>query len=317
MSTPRLLVVMDPIAGIKPYKDSSFAMLLEAQARGWPLRYAELPDLYWRDGVAALRHRSLTVTDQTNDWFELGNEQDSEGRDFDVILMRKDPPLDMEYIAATWWLDAAEGGGALVVNRPQALRDWNEKLATSRFAQCCPPTLVSRDPERLNRFIDTQRDVIVKPLDGMGGAGIFRLRHDDPNRSVILETSTAHGQTTVMAQGYLADIAQGDKRILIVDGEVIPYALARIPAPGETRANLAVGGEGIGQPLSTRDRWIADEIGPALKNDGLLFAGIDVIGDYLTEINVTSPTGIRELDALYDLNISAQLCDAIEARLAG
>ncbi|MEO6697411.1 MAG: glutathione synthase [Gammaproteobacteria bacterium] len=310
--TLRLGVVMDPIASINIKKDSSFAMLLEAQRRGWPIAYMEQGDLFLRDGKTYARMRSLRVEDNPKHWFELGGETTEPLTALDVILMRKDPPFDMEYIYTTYLLERAEVEGVLVVNKPQALRDCNEKLFTAWFPQCIPPTLVTRRKMQLRDFLNEHADIILKPLGGMGGASVFRLRAGDPNIAVVIETMTQHEQLFIMAQKFIAEINEGDKRILLVNGEPIPYALARIPAEGETRGNLAAGGRGVGVPLSPRDRWICEQVGPTLRDKGLLFVGLDVIGDYLTEINVTSPTCVRELDALYGLNISALLLDAIE-----
>jgi glutathione synthase len=234
----------------------------------------------------------------------------------DVILMRKDPPFDMEYIYSTYLLDIAQEAGVLVINHPQSVRDANEKLFTAWFPQCCPPTLVTRRKEWIKAFHQEQGDIILKPLDGMGGASIFKIAEGDPNFSVIVETLSHHGQQSVMAQRYLPDIVHGDKRILMIDGEPVPYALARIPAQGETRGNLAAGGRGEGRPLTDRDRWICEQVGPTLREKGLIFVGLDVIGDYLTEINVTSPTCIRELDKQFGLNIASDLLDAIDKRLS-
>ena len=313
--TVRLGVVMDPIASIKVKKDTTFAILLAAQARGWCLHYLEQGDLYLRNDQAFGRSRLLQVRDDPYNWFEFEQEHELPLAQLDVILMRKDPPFDMEYIYTTYLLEQAEAAGTLVVNRPRSLRDANEKLFTCQFPDCCPPTLVSRDSVRIKAFFRDQGDIIVKPLDGMGGASVFRLRPDDPNVNVILETLTSHDHAFIMAQRYLPAVSQGDKRILLIDGEPIPYALARIPAPGETRANLAAGGHGVGMALSERDRWICARVGPRLQQLGLLFVGLDVIGDYLTEINVTSPTCARELDAQFGLNIGDQLLQAIEKRL--
>lgn len=307
-------VVMDPIGSIKIHKDSTFAMLLEAQARGWPLYYMELGDLFLRDGVAHARSRRLQVSDDANAWYQFGAEQELRLGSLDAVLMRKDPPFDTEYVYATYLLERAQADGALVVNDPRGIRNANEKLFTAWFTQCCPPTLVDRNAGRIRDFLREHGDIIVKPLDGMGGASIFRIAAGDPNTNVILETLTAHGTRFTMAQRFLPEIAAGDKRILMVDGEPVPYALARIPAAGETRGNLAAGGRGVGVELSERDRWICTQVGPALRERGLLFVGLDVIGDYLTEINVTSPTCIRELDAQYGLNIAAQLLDRIEEK---
>jgi glutathione synthase len=312
----RLGVVMDSIGSIKTYKDSTFAMLLAAQARGWEVRYMELADLFVDDGTARARHRGLRVNDRDHDWYAFDDDKEGPLGELDVVLMRKDPPFDTEYIYATYLLELAAEAGTLVVNRPRALRDTNEKLAIARFPQCAPPTLVTRDAARLRAFAAEHGDVILKPLHGMGGTSVFRLRPGDPNLNVVIETLTTHGSEFAMAQRYIPEIAAGDKRILLVDGEPVPYALARVPAPGETRGNLAAGATGQGVPLGERDRWICAEVGPWLREQGLLFVGLDVIGDYLTEINVTSPTCIRELDAQYGLDIAGQLLDCIERRLA-
>ena len=312
----RLGIVMDPISQINFKKDSSLAMLLAAQARGWSLFHMEQHDLYQNAGQARARMAPLQVFNDPQHWFELGDEQDAPLAELDVILMRKDPPFDNEFVYSTYLLEQAERDGVLVVNRPQSLRDCNEKLFATQFPQCMPPTLVSRRPDILREFAEAQRDIILKPLDGMGGSSIFRHRAGDPNLSVILETLTAHGTQQIMAQGYLPAIKDGDKRILMIDGEPIPYCLARIPAQGETRGNLAAGGRGEARPLSERDRWIAAQIGPVLREKGLLFVGLDVIGEHLTEINVTSPTCIREIDKAYDTRIGERLMDAIEGKLA-
>ncbi|MHB8534022.1 MAG: glutathione synthase [Sulfuricaulis sp.] len=314
--TIRLGVVMDPIASIQVAKDSTFAMLLEAQARGWPVHYMEQDDLFLRDGQACARHRALTLFDDTRRWHEWGAESTDPLTIFDVILMRKDPPFDMEYVYTTYLLERAADAGVLVVNSPRSLRDANEKLFTAWFPQCTPPTLVTRRAGRIRDFLAEHGDIILKPLDGMGGASIFRVRRGDPNTNVVIETLTADETRFAMAQRFLPEIAQGDKRILLIDGEPVLHALARIPAEGETRGNLAAGGTGVGVPLTERDRWICAQVGPVLREKGLLFVGLDVIGDYLTEINVTSPTCVRELDRLYGLHISARLMDVIAARLA-
>ncbi len=310
--TLHLGIVMDPIDSITVVKDSSFAMLLEAQRRGWSLHYMEMDSLVLRDGRPLGHMRPLEVQDDERDWFRLGSTQTQPLETLDVILMRKDPPFDMEYIYATYVLEQAVARGTRVVNHPKALRDANEKLYTAWFPQCTPPTLVSRRHEDLRAFLDEQEDLILKPLGGMGGASIFRLRRGDPNVGVILETMTGHQTRYVMAQRFIPEIAAGDKRILVIDGEPVPWALARIPRPGETRGNLAAGGTARGVALSDRDRWIVAQVAPRLREAGILFAGLDVIGDWLTEINVTSPTCIRELDRLYDINISAMLMDCIE-----
>ncbi len=313
--TLKLGVVMDPIATITIKKDTTFAMLLAAQARGWELHYFEQADLYARGNEAFGRTRLLSVLDDKHGWFAFHGERELPLAALDVILMRKDPPFDMEYIYTTYLLELAEMAGTLVVNKPRGLRDANEKFFALHFPQCCPPTLVSREPARLKAFLGEHADIVVKPLDGMGGASVFRLRQNDPNLNVILETLTAHGRRLTMAQRYIPEVTAGDKRILLIDGEPVPYALARIPQAGETRANLAAGGRGEGVPLSDRDRWICAQVAPRLREMGLLFVGLDVIGDSLTEINVTSPTCARELDAQFGLDIGGELMTAIERRV--
>jgi glutathione synthase len=316
MSRPlRLGVVMDPIESIHFHKDSTLAMLLEAQARGWELHYMEQPALFTRGADVFAHMQPLKVRNDETKWHQLGDAGVRALAELDVLLMRKDPPFNMEYVYATYLLELAEARGVVVVNRPRSLRDANEKLFTLQFPQCIPPTLVASDKRRLREFLREQGDIIVKPLDTMGGDSVFRLRTGDPNISVVLEIMTAHGARLAMAQRFLPEIGDGDKRILLIDGEPVPYALARVPAPGETRGNLAAGATGLGVPLSERDRWICAQVGPELRARGLLFVGLDVIGDYLTEINVTSPTCIRELEALYQLNISARLLDAIETKV--
>ncbi|MET0072382.1 MAG: glutathione synthase [Candidatus Thiodiazotropha sp.] len=313
--TIQLGVVMDPIGSIKIHKDSTFAMLLAAQARGWRIHYMEQRDLSLQQGICWGRTREIKVRDDKSQWFEFGDQHRLPLHQLDCVLMRKDPPFDMEYIYTTYLLEQAETEGCLVVNRPNSLRDANEKLFTSHFPQCAPPTLVTRNGDEIRAFHRQHGDVILKPLGGMGGESVFRIAENDPNLGVIIETLTLHGSRYAMAQRYIPEISEGDKRILMIDGEPIPYALARIPTQGETRGNLAAGGRGEGVPLNERDRWIAGEVGPALKSRGILFAGLDVIGDYLTEINVTSPTCIRELDGLYGLDIAGDLMDAISAKL--
>jgi len=312
----KLGVVMDPIGSIQVKKDSTLAMLLAARRRGWELFYMEQADLFLEANEARGRMRVLTVADDPADWYTLGEVQTRPLAGLDVILMRKDPPFDMDYIYSTYLLELAEQAGTLVVNRPQSLRDCNEKLFTARFPQCTPPTLVSSQAELLRGFLAEHGDIILKPLEGMGGAAIFRVREGDLNIGVIIETLTRHGQRLIMAQRFIPEIRAGDKRILLIDGEPVPRALARLPAAGEVRANLAVGGRGVGVELSARDRWICEQVAPALRERGLLFVGLDVIGDYLTEINVTSPTCIRELDAEFGLDIGGQLMDTIEQKLA-
>ncbi|MCV6639166.1 glutathione synthase [Candidatus Albibeggiatoa sp. nov. NOAA] len=311
----KLGVVMDSIAQIKVQKDSSFAMLLAAQARGWQLYYMELSDLFLHDGQASAKMQQVEVTDDPDNWYQLSNETVQPLHELDVILMRKDPPFNLEYIVATYLLEQAEKHGTLIVNKPQSLRDANEKLYTAWFPQCCPPNLVTNQAQHIRDFLNQHQDIILKPLDGMGGASIFRVKQDDVNISVIIETLTNHGQRFIMAQRFIPEITQGDKRILLIEGKPVPYALARIPAKGETRGNLAAGGRGEGIALSERDYWICEQVGDTLREKGLIFVGLDVIGDYLTEINVTSPTCIRELDRQFNLDIAGQLMDAIEQRL--
>lgn len=311
-----LLVVMDPIANIKYAKDTTLALLWAAQDKGWQLLYAEPKHLYLDQGKAHGTLRPLKVWRDPQGWFELGKPLQMPLTDAHAILMRKDPPFDNQFLYTTYILEQAERDGCLVANKPQSLRDCNEKVFATHFPECCPPLLISRDSKQLRAFHAQHEDVIFKPLDGMGGGSIFRCRLDDPNVSVILETLTDHGAQFIMAQRFIPEISQGDKRILVVDGEAVPFCLARIPAAGETRGNLAAGGRGVCQPLTDRDRWIVDQIAPTLVEKGLLLVGLDVIGDYLTEINVTSPTCVREIDKAQGVNIGAQLIDAIERRLS-
>ena len=308
-------VIMDPISSIATYKDSTFAMLLEAQSRGHDIWYMEPGDLTIRDGVAYAHMRPLEVRDNRDDWFTLGETENRELALLDVLLMRKDPPFDMDYVYTTYVLDLAELAGVSVVNRPQSLRDANEKCFITQFSQCCVPMLITRSSVEIKAFAAEHGLSVVKPLDGMGGESIFRVQPDDPNLNVILETITAKDRDLVMVQRYIAEITEGDKRILVVNGEPVPYALARIPGAGDFRGNLAKGGTGVGVELTERDRWIVGQVAPELLKRGILFAGLDVIGDWLTEINVTSPTCIRELDAQYGLNIAGDLFDALEASI--
>lgn len=305
-------VLMDPIESISIKKDSSFAMLLEAQRRGHRLIYLTQQSLMIRDGVAQARMRPLKVADNPSAWFELGDEKLARLDELDVILLRKDPPFDSQFLYDTQVMDLAKAAGVLVVNDPQGLRDLNEKLAALLFPQCIPTTLVARDPDELRRFVAAEGDCVLKPLDGMGGRSIFRARRDDDNLNVILETLTLGGTQFALAQRFLPEIAQGDKRILLINGEPVDFALARIPTGSDFRGNLAAGGRGVGQPLTDQDRWIAAQVGPEMRRRGMLFVGIDVIGSHLTEVNVTSPTCIRELDAQFKLNIAGTLFDQIE-----
>ncbi|MEO7773799.1 MAG: glutathione synthase [Steroidobacteraceae bacterium] len=313
----RLAVVMDPIADIKYLKDSSLAMLLAASARGYELTYFEQRNLWLRDGLAMGRGRALRVRADPADWFTLGAPQIEPLGKFDVILMRKDPPFDTEYIYTTYILERAELAGALVVNRPQGLRDMNEKVYTAWFPQCCAPTLITRDMSDMQAFAREHGRIVCKPLDGMGGRSIFVVAHDDKNLHVVFETLTDYGARFAIVQKYLPEIAvSGDARVLLIDGEPVPYALARIPSADDNRGNLAAGAKGVGRALNERDRWLAAQIGPPLAKAGMMFVGLDIIGDHVTEINVTSPTGIRELDEQFGIDIGGLLLDAIGRGLA-
>jgi len=305
-------IVMDPIESITPYKDSTLAMMLAAQSKGWHLHYIQQSDLYLQDNTVKADYRPIQVFDNNEKWFDAGPLATMDAARLDVILMRIDPPFDMEYIYTTYLLEMAERQGSLIVNNPASLRDANEKLFATQFPQCCTDVLVSRDPQKLRDFVIKFKDVILKPLDGMGGQSIFRVTPDDANLSVILETMVDFGQHTVMAQKFIPEITAGDKRILMVNGEAVPYTLARIPAKGETRGNIAAGGTGKAMPITEREQWIANEVGPSLVKMGILFAGLDIIGNYLTEINITSPTCIREIDKQFNLDIAGQLMDCIE-----
>lgn len=312
-----LAVLMDPIAAIKTKKDSTFAMLLEAQRRGWTLNYMTQGDLAIRDGRAFARLAPLVVRDDPADWYTLGPAQWVElAERVQLVLARKDPPVDEQFIYDTMVLELAQRAGVLVANDPQGLRDANEKLYTLHFPQCCAPTLVARDMAELRRFVAEHDRTVLKPLDGMGGRGIFVSQRGDPNLNSILETLTVSGRRFALAQKFIPEITAGDKRILLIDGEPVPYALARIPQGDDFRGNLAAGGRGVGVPLSDRDRWIAAQVGPELVRRGMRFVGLDVIGDWLTEINVTSPTCIRELDGEFGLNIAGLLFDRLEATLS-
>jgi glutathione synthase len=311
--TRSLAVLMDPIGAIHPEKDTTFALLLEASRRGYELLYTTQGGLAVRDGQAWARLAPLAVRDDPLDWFSLGPSAWRPLAGIDVILARKDPPVDAQFVYDTLVLELAQGAGARVVNDPRGLRDANEKLFSLHFPQCCPPTAIARDAAELRRFVAEQGEVVLKPLDGMGGRSIFRSRRGDPNLNVILETLTDNGRGFAIAQKFIPEIESGDKRILVIDGEPVPYALARIPQGDDFRGNLAAGGKGVGVPLSARDRWIAAEVGPELVRRGMRFVGLDVIGDWLTEINVTSPTCARELDAQFGLNIAGLLFDRLEA----
>jgi glutathione synthase len=311
-------IVMDPIGSIKPYKDTTLALMLAAQKRGWALRYFEQGDLWLRDGVAWGRTRAVEVFDDKQQWFEWRSEPETvKLGDLTAILMRKDPPFDMEFVASTYLLERAEAQGALVLNRPASLRDCNEKAFTAWFPELCPPTLFSRDERTLRAFHAEHRDVIYKPLDGMGGSGIFRIGADGMNLGSVIEQLSDNGRRIIVAQRYLPAIVDGDTRVLVVDGVPVPYGLARIPQGGEVRGNLAAGGRGEPRPLTAAQHRIAEAVGPELVRRGLLFVGLDVIGESLTEINVTSPTCAREIDAAFGTDIGGLLVEAIERRLAG
>lgn len=315
--TIKLGIVMDPIEDINPEKDTSYAMLLEAQARGYEIFYMQPEDIYLKNA------QPYAITSQLKVWrkpkgehYGFGNSQHTNLAELDIILIRQDPPFDSNYLFSTQMLELAEQVGVLVVNKPQSLRDANEKLFTAQFPQTTTPTLVTAKAELLREFIKEQQDTIFKPLDAMGGSSIFRVKQDDPNISVIIENMTELGTTPIMAQKFIPEISQGDKRIILIDGEPIPYALARIPQKGETRGNIAAGGSTKSQDLTERDIWLCQQIAPTLKEKGLIFVGLDVIGDFITEINVTSPTGVQELDRANNINISAKLFDVLEAKLA-
>ncbi len=315
MASLRFGIVMDPIETITPKKDSSLAMLLAAQGRGHEIVYFEQADLRITDGIARGDGRRLRVTDDPNGWYALEPHEDLVLSDLDVILMRKDPPFDTEYIYTTYILERAELAGTLIVNRPASLRDINEKVFTAWFTDCCPPTLITRSISHLRDFMKTHQKIVMKPLDGMGGRSIFVLDQQDNNANVVYETLTDFGTRYAMAQAFIPEIVSGDKRILLVDGEPTAFTLARIPQPGDNRGNLVAGAQAEVRPLTDRDRWICDKVGPVLRQQGVLFAGLDVIGDYLTEINITSPTGIRELLKMADIDVAAELIDAIESKV--
>lgn len=310
-------IVMDPIENIKPHKDSSFAMLLEAQRRGHNLIYMQPEDLFLKNGQAWAMTSELKVWDRERQeqYYGFGGSHQRPLKELDIILIRQDPPFNTDYLYSTHILEQAEAEGVLVVNKPQSLRDANEKLFASWFPECIPPTMVSANMDQLKTFVKEHRDTILKPLDAMGGSSIFRVKYDDPNISVIIESMTDFGKHHIMAQTFLPEIKAGDKRVLIINGEPIDYTLARIPAEGETRGNIAAGGTGVGMPITDRERWLCEQIAPKLKAKGLYFVGLDVIGDYITEINVTSPTCIRELDTQFGLNIAGTLFDCLESQI--
>ncbi len=317
----KLAFILDPLEHLKAYKDSSVAMMREAQRRGHALFAVPRPALTWRDGAVRAGAAPLAVREDHHDWFEAGEGLEQPLTAFDAVLMRQDPPFDIEYVAATWLLERAQAAGARVFNDPRAVRDHSEKLSILEFPQFAPPTLVAREPEALQAFIDEMGkdggDTVLKPIDGMGGSQVFRVSRADPNRNVIVETLTSHGTRTVMGQRYLPEIVRGDKRILLIGGAVVPYALARIPKPGDSRGNLAAGGTGVAQPVSARDREIAEALAPVLHGRGILLAGIDVIGECLTEINVTSPTCFVEITAQTGFHVAGMFLDALERAVSG
>ena len=308
----KLAFILDALDSIKTSKDSSYAMMEEAARRGHELSILHQEGLLCRDGQVMSRSWPIALTGEKYEWYRLGEMAELPLNAFDAVLMRKDPPFDMEYVYSTYLLELAQTQGARIVNRAQALRDYNEKFSITRFTRFTVPTLVTRLETELRAFLEIQNDVVLKPLDGMGGASVFRLHRQDFNIGVVIETLTHYGRRTIMAQRYIPDIVKGDKRILLIDGKPAPFALARIPKPGETRGNLAVGGRGVAQPLSPRDREIAESVGPELAADGLVLVGLDVIGDYLTEINVTSPTGMREIHEQTGFSVAGMMIDAVE-----
>jgi len=309
-------VLMDPIAAIHVEKDTTLALLLEAQRRGYRLLYMTQGDLALRNAEPWARMAELRVRDDPDDWFTLQPPHWRDLREVDIVLARKDPPFDAQFLYDTMVLEIAQAGGVRVINDPRGLRDANEKIFSLHFPQCIPATMIARDPAEIRRFVAEHGDVVLKPLDGMGGRSIFRSGRGDPNLNVILETLTDEGRNFSVAQRYIPEIVDGDKRILMIDGEPVPYVLARMPQGDDFRGNLARGGKGVGRPISERDRWIAAQVGPELRRRGMRFVGLDVIGEYLTEVNVTSPTCVRELDAQFGLNIAGLLFDAIEAGAA-
>jgi len=315
MNNIKIAVLMDDIKNIKPYKDSSLAMMLEAKRRHWDIYTFDTTDMFAKKGQVFANCAKTQVFDDTQHWFEKQTQELINLADFNVILMRKDPPFDMNYIYATYLLEQAENQGVLVINKPQSLRDANEKLFALNFPQCIPETLVSSSKEQIKSFINDQGVVVVKPLDGMGGRDIFKLEAGDAVIDQTLDYLTDQGNRPIISQEFLSDIDKGDKRILLINGKPIDYALARMPAKGSFKGNLAAGATGVGQPLSARDRYLCKQIAPTLRKKGLMFVGLDVIGDYITEINVTSPTCIRELDEQFNLNIAGELFNAIESQI--
>jgi len=312
----KIAFVVDPLDSFKIHKDTTFAIMREAARRRHALYVMEQDDLYWRGGTVYGEAARLHLTGRKPRWYRTEKAAATALADFDAVLMRKDPPFDMEYVYSTYLLELAEARGARVFNRPRAIRDWNEKMAVARFPRFVPPTVVTRRDTLIREFLAEHRDVILKPLDGMGGASVFRVRHDDPNVNVIVETVTHFGRRTIMAQRYIPEVRDGDKRVLVIAGKPVPHCLARIPRPGETRGNLAAGGTGIARKLTRRDREIAETLGPVLHKQGLLLVGLDVIGDYLTEVNVTSPTCFQEITEQTGFNVAGMMLDALERAIA-
>ena len=311
----KLGIVMDPISAINPKKDSSLAMLIEAAKRDYEIYYMEQKDLKLIDGCATAQATIIEIFDDQKKWYKSKSNVSIDLKELNIILMRKDPPFDMEYIYTTYVLDKAEENGVLIVNKPQSLRDMNEKVYTAWFPECTPSTLISRSMAEIKFFLGQHKKIVVKPLDGMGGKSIFVVDENDGNANVIIETLTNYGKCSAMAQVFIPEIKDGDKRILIIDGKPVPYAVARIPSKDDNRGNLVMGAVGEGRDLTERDKLICSKISETLKKKGILFCGIDVIGDYLTEINSTSPTGIRELDSIYNLNIASDLFDMLEKKI--
>lgn len=316
MKEYRLGVVMDPIESINPKKDTSLALMLEAQSRGWKIEYLEMKDLFLRDGHAEGHMRRVKVFDDFDRWYQIEEERQSPLSDLDAIIMRKDPPFDIEYIMATYILERAEEEGVLVLNRAQSLRDVNEKVFTAWFPHCCPPSLLTRSKSAVKDFLKFHHKIVVKPTSKMGGQSVFVISEGDPNTNVILEELSQKETCYIQAQAYIPEIVEkGDKRIILIDGEPVEFGITRIPGHGDHRGNLAVGAKAEGFELGERDLWICSQIGPELKKRGLFFVGIDVIGDYLTEINVTSPTGVKEIDKIFHINIAARFFEVLEAKL--
>jgi len=312
----KIAFVVDPLDSFKIHKDTTFAIMREAARRRHALYVMEQDDLYWRGGTVYGEAARLHLTGRKPRWYRTEKAAATALADFDAVLMRKDPPFDMEYVYSTYLLELAEAQGARVFNRPRAIRDWNEKMAVARFPRFVPPTVVTRRDTLIREFLAEHRDVILKPLDGMGGASVFRVRHDDPNVNVIVETVTHFGRRTIMAQRFIPEIRDGDKRVLVIGGKPVPHCLARIPRPGETRGNLAAGGSGVARKLTRRDREIAETLGPVLHKQGLLLVGLDVIGDHLTEVNVTSPTCFQEITDQTGFNVAGMMLDALERAIA-